>query len=81
MFPKRVGLIVWVNDIRTAKNLERLGSLHYVSKRLKYVLLYINETDFRKTKSYLEKLSFVKKVELSYRKEITTDFSQTVLTN
>ncbi|TCS78237.1 YlbG family protein [Tepidibacillus fermentans] len=77
MIPKRTGLVVWVNDLRAARNLERIGNIHFISKRLKYVVLYINERDLRKTISYLERLPFVTKVERSYRSEIVhMNFSQ-----
>jgi len=77
MIPKRAGLVIWVNDIRAARNLERIGNIHFISRRLKYVVMYINEKDLRKTISYLEKLPFVQKVERSYRTEIIhMDFSQ-----
>ncbi|WP_339061636.1 YlbG family protein [Tepidibacillus marianensis] len=77
MIPKRAGLVIWVNDLRAARNLERTGNIHFISRRLKYVVMYINERDLRKTISYLERLPFVQKVERSYRSEIIhMDFSQ-----
>lgn len=75
MFPKRTGLIVWVNDARLAKNLERFGNVLYISKRLSYVVIYVNELDIEKKLAYIKKLNFVKKVEKSYRTELKTDFS------
>lgn len=75
MFPKRVGIIVWVSDIRQARNLERIGSVLYISKRLNYVVLYVNESEAANKIAYLEKLHYVKKVELSYRAEISSIFS------
>ncbi|GBF12556.1 YlbG family protein [Tepidibacillus sp. HK-1] len=75
MFPKRVGLIVWINDFKAARNLERIGHIHFISKRMNYCILYVNEKDMDKTMAYLQKLSFVKKVERSYRTEIKTDYS------
>lgn len=74
MFPKRTGLIVWVTDARAARNLERFGNVLYISKRLNYVLLYMNESDIKNKISYIEKLNFVKKVERSYRAEINNIF-------
>jgi len=75
MFPKRIGLIVWVNDFKSAKNLEKFGNMLYISKRLRYAVLYVNETDLQKKIAHIEKLGFVKKVEKSYRTEIKTDYS------
>lgn len=76
MFPKRAGLIIWVNDTKAAKNLERFGNLQYISQRMKYVLLYVNQEEVKGKTSYIEKLHFVKKVERSYRSEIRMDFNQ-----
>jgi len=75
MFPKRVGIIAWVSDIRQAKNLERIGSVLYISKRLNYVVLYVNEAEVANKIAYLEKLHYVKKVELSHRSEISSLFT------
>lgn len=76
MFPKRAGLIVWVNDTKAAKNLERFGNVQYISQRMKYVILYVNEEDVKGKISQLGKLSFVKRLERSYRSEIMIDFSR-----
>lgn len=54
--------------------LRRFGNVHYVSKRLKYVVLYCNLED---TDSIIEKISsysFVKKVEPSYKPFLKTEF-------
>jgi uncharacterized protein YlbG (UPF0298 family) len=32
---ERLGLAVWVKDLKAAKSLERIGNVHYISKRLK----------------------------------------------
>ncbi len=70
MFPKRVGLVVWMKDIKPGKNLDKYGNVHYISKRLKYALLYVNESEAKQKIAIIEKLHFVKKVEPSYRHEI-----------
>lgn len=75
MFPKRSGLIVWVNDIKNAKNIEKFGNVLYSSKRLNYVVIYVNESEVEEKIKQLEKLQIVKKVERSYRNEINTTFS------
>ena len=40
---KRRGLIVWVYSLKQLKNLKKFGLLHYVSRKMKYVVLYLNE--------------------------------------
>ena len=46
---KRRGLIVWVYSLKQLKNLKKFGLLHYVSRRMKYVVLYLNEETFEET--------------------------------
>ena len=43
MLSQRQRLIVWLNSIKQAKMLRKFGNVHYVSKRLKYVVLYCNQ--------------------------------------
>ncbi|MGQ4819955.1 DUF2129 domain-containing protein, partial [Enterococcus faecium] len=35
---KRRGLIVWVYSLKELKNMKKLGLLHYVSRRMKFVV-------------------------------------------
>lgn len=78
MITERTGLIVWVNDIRPAKNLERFGSIHYISKRMSYVVLYIYTDKLEDTLRGLQRLPYVRKVERSYRNEIKTEYTSKV---
>ncbi|MEH7391661.1 DUF2129 domain-containing protein, partial [Bacillus sp. JJ1474] len=38
MLGQRQGIIVWLYSLKQAKMLRRFGNVHYVSKRLKYVV-------------------------------------------
>ncbi len=76
MITKRIGLIVWIDDLKYVKKLENLGNILYVSKKLKYVLIYLNEEKSEILKQKIEKYQFVKKVEKSLRKEIPTEFAK-----
>jgi uncharacterized protein YlbG (UPF0298 family) len=79
LFTDRSGLIVWVNDLKAAnKHLERYGSVHFISKRLHYAAMYVHASKLDETMKQLQKLPFVKKVELSYRNEIPTEYSSNV---
>lgn len=76
MFTDRSGLIVWISDIKAAtKQLERYGSVHFISKRLLYAAMYVHSSKLEETTKQLQKLPFVKKVERSYRNEIKTEYS------
>ncbi len=78
MFTERAGLIVWVNDLKSAKNLERYGTIHYISKRMHYVVMYVNADRSEDTMKQLQKLPFVKKIERSYRNEIKTEYNSNI---
>ncbi|MCM3768563.1 YlbG family protein [Neobacillus niacini] len=67
MFMQRQGLVIWLYSLKQAKMLRRFGNVHYVSKRLKYVVLYCNQHEVEELIDKLSAFSFVKKVEPSYK--------------
>ena len=71
---ERQGIIVWVYSLRHFKTLKRFGLIHYASRRMKYVVMYINQSDVEMTQKKLSELHFVRKVEISYRPLISLDF-------
>jgi uncharacterized protein YlbG (UPF0298 family) len=71
---ERLGLVVWINDLDAARALQRWGHIHYISKRLKYVYLYIDEKTADEVIVSITQLPFVKKVEPSQRKKVSLDF-------
>jgi uncharacterized protein YlbG (UPF0298 family) len=77
MFGQRQGIIVWLYNIKMAKNLRKYGNIHYISKRLKYVVLYCNQEEIEIIMDKLKNFPFVKKVEPSYRPFLKTDFENT----
>lgn len=72
---ERVGAIVWVNDIKSARGLEKFGSVHYISKKMKYVVLYMDASQYESAAIQISKFPYVKSVERSYRTEIKTEYS------
>lgn len=71
---KRRGIVVWFQHRKNLKVIKRFGNLIYVSRKLKYALLYINEDSYEKTKEKLQKYSFVSKVDESYRPFLRTEY-------
>jgi uncharacterized protein YlbG (UPF0298 family) len=55
-----------------------MGNIHYISKRLKYVYLYVDGKTADQVIHRIEKLPFVKRVERSQRMNISFDFSRPV---
>ncbi|WP_442603884.1 YlbG family protein [Paenibacillus sp. KN14-4R] len=78
MFTERSGLIIWVNDLKYSKNFERYGIVHYVSKRMNYVVLYVHTERLEDVQRNLQRLPYVKKVEKSYRGEIKTEYESDI---
>jgi uncharacterized protein YlbG (UPF0298 family) len=78
MFSERQGYIVWVSDLKAAKSLDKYGTVHYVSRKMHYVVLYMNTDRAEETVRNIQRLNFVKKVERSYRNEIKTEYDKNI---
>lgn len=74
MIPNRVGIAVWLNHLKMARHLRRIGNVHYISKKMRYAILYVNKEQLDDTIARLEKLNYVKRVEVSHRHELKTEF-------
>jgi uncharacterized protein YlbG (UPF0298 family) len=74
MFPKRQGIIVWLYSLKHSKYLRKFGNIHYVSKRLKYVVLYCDMDEVDSVMKKITALPFVKRVEPSYRPYLKVEF-------
>ncbi|MDT2816033.1 YlbG family protein [Vagococcus carniphilus] len=74
LVPRR-GLIVWVYSLKQLKNLRRFGYVHYVSKKMKYVVLYVDDVEIETVIEKLEKQFFVRSVDMSMRPDINMNFN------
>jgi uncharacterized protein YlbG (UPF0298 family) len=77
MFVQRQGLVVWLYSLKQAKMLRRFGNVHYVSKKLKYVVLYCNQDEIEEIIEKLKTFSFVKQVEPSYKPFLKLEYEST----
>lgn len=60
---KRQGIVVYLYSTRQLKSLKNYGDVIYMSKRLRYVIMYIN---------YDEQAAIIKKItSLGYVKQVT----------
>ena len=41
----RQGIIIYLHNLRQAKSLRKYGHVHYISRKMKYVVLYCNQED------------------------------------
>jgi uncharacterized protein YlbG (UPF0298 family) len=63
----RSAWIVWVKNLHAVKQIEAIGEVHYVSKRLMYAVVYVSEVDEQRVRTRLQQLPFVRHVEPSLR--------------
>lgn len=75
MFTERTGYIIWVSDVKAARNLEKYGSLHYISRRMHYAVIYVNADRAEDVMKNVRRLPYVRKIERSYRNELKTEYS------
>ncbi len=66
----RQGLIVWLTDSKHARQLERYGTVQYVSRRYAYAVLYVHAERTEEVTRQIQKVQGVKRIELSHRNEI-----------
>lgn len=67
---ERQALVVYLYTLKQLKNIRKFGHVHFVSERLRYVILYVNRDEQEDIIDKLKKLHFVQKVEVSYRDDI-----------
>ncbi|QCZ53049.1 hypothetical protein UCCLBBS449_1092 [Levilactobacillus brevis] len=71
----RQSLIVYTYSLKQTRQLERYGTVMYVSKKMRYVVLYVNREDVTKLTDQLTHLRFVKRVVASSRPTINETFN------
>ncbi|MFB4167612.1 YlbG family protein [Virgibacillus sp. JSM 102003] len=74
MITKRQGLIVWFQHMKNLKQIKRYGHLIYSSRKLKYAVIYVDQEELEMIETKLLKLSFVSKIDRSYKPFIRTNY-------
>lgn len=75
MLSERTGYIVWVSDLKAARTLDKYGTVHYMSRKMHYVVLYVDAERAEDTARNVTRLPFVRKLERSYRNELKTEYT------
>ena len=75
---KRKSLIVWLYSLKQLRVIRKFGHVHYISERLKYVVLYVNEEMEETVIQQLSRYHFVRKIEPSYRDDIDMTFKDSI---
>lgn len=71
---ERISLTIYLHYNRDARKLNQYGDIIYHSRRLRYLLLYVNQENVDSLMASLKKEKFVKKVVPSHLKELGTNF-------
>ncbi|WP_125579724.1 YlbG family protein [Levilactobacillus cerevisiae] len=71
----RQSLVVYTYSLKQTRQLKRYGTVMYVSKKMRYVVLYVNQEDVASLTDQLGKLRFVKRVVASARPDISETFN------
>lgn len=70
----RQGIIVYLHHLKQAKSFRKYGHVHYISRKMKYIILYCNKEEVESIISKVERLPSVKKVLPSYRPFVKTEY-------
>lgn len=76
LIDERIGLSVWLQSLKHIRHIRRFGHIIYVSKKMKYVILYCSKAELDKTIEKLNSFPFVKLVQPSYRPYLKTDYEK-----
>lgn len=68
-----IGLIVYLHSFRYVRNLRNFGRLYYVSKHMRYAIIYVDMDDEETTIKKLDALNYVKQVVPSRLKELVDE--------
>ena len=68
---KRTSVVVYVTSLRQVRQLKRYGHVEYVSKRMRYAVIYMNDDVLEDTVKQLKNLKFVRRIVRSPREQLT----------
>ncbi|RRK11608.1 DUF2129 domain-containing protein [Lactiplantibacillus garii] len=75
--PRRA-LIIYMHSMKQVRQLKRFGIIQYQSRKQRYVVLYLDESQVSAATAKINKLNFVRKVEPSYRPDVAMNFGERV---
>lgn len=71
----RQSLVVYVTNLRSVRQLRHYGRVEYVSKKMRYVILYADQETITQTAQKVKELKFVRKIDYSHWPEIDPEMS------
>ncbi|EKZ4260495.1 YlbG family protein [Listeria monocytogenes] len=70
----RQAIVVWMNHLKQVRSLKRFGNVHYVSRKLKYAVLYCDMAEVEDNSNKVSRFHYVKRVEMSFRPFLKTEY-------
>lgn len=74
MRKKRQGLIIWFQHRKNIKQIRKYGNLIYISLKMRYAVVYVDQDKIEKVEKDLLKLPFISKVDRSQKPFLKTDY-------
>jgi len=74
----RQGIIVWFQHRKNIRHIRRYGHLIYVSKRMRYAVLYVDQVELEGIIEDISSLPFVSKVDISYKPYVKTNYENAI---
>ncbi|SJZ84620.1 Uncharacterized protein YlbG, UPF0298 family [Pilibacter termitis] len=75
---KRRLVVVWVYSMKQLNHLKKFGNIHYVSNKMHYVIIYMNEENVESSLEKIRRLHFVRNAEESYRPDVEMNFADKI---
>ncbi len=72
----RETLIIWLYSQKYMNQLKPYGLIHYVSKKMNYVIMYVDKEQADEKIELLENLHFVRSIERSPKRELSMNFEE-----
>lgn len=66
----RRSVVVYLKNMRQARQLRRFGVVEYISEKMKYAVIAMNDQDIAAKVPLIERLGFVREVKLSHWPEV-----------
>lgn len=75
---KREKIYIWLYSFKQFNALKKFGLIHYSSRKMKYVVMYVDEDQLEDVIDQISQLSFVREVQKSPQKSVDMTFEHSL---
>ncbi|MDO5456913.1 MAG: YlbG family protein [Atopococcus tabaci] len=75
---KREKIYIWLYSFKQFNALKKYGLIHYSSRKMNYVVMYVDEDQLEDVIEQISQLSFVREVQQTPQKEIDLSFEHSL---